>query len=236
MIKSIIIIVSTVYKAKESNMINNIARLEEELKNKIEEYYSGDSTHVRILSKNFDKIMINIYFDYAPTIKTKENSILIKNIVEYRLMRIFNLLYYSNDIAHYNFSYNYDYDHKESYLILSIKDNDENIGKIIKKLYDTIIIVLSKSLTISDNDIELFRKKRILLNKVSELGLISLARDNDYNDGEYYDSRLPDIALNNYKDDIHNVFIMNDRELTIEDFKNFCLLLDKEYDIILGVR
>ena len=215
---------------------NNIAHLEEEIKNKIEEYYSGDSTQVRILSKNFDKIMINIYFDYVPTIKTKENSILIKNIVEYRLMRIFNLLYYSNDIVHYNFSYNYDYDHKESYLILSIKDNDENIEKIIKKLYDTIIIVLSKSLTISDNDIELFRKKRILLNKVSELGLISLARDNDYNDGEYYDSDLPDLALNNYKDDIHNVFIMNDRELTIEDFKKFCLLLDKEYDIILGVK
>lgn len=217
-------------------MSNNIARLEEELKNKLEEYYGGESTQVRILSKNFDKIMINIYFDYVPTIKTKENSILIKNIVEYRLMRIFNLLYYSNDIVHYNFSYNYDYDHKESYLILSIKDNDENIEKIIKKLYDTIIIVLSKSLTISDNDIELFRKKRILLNKVSELGLISLARDNDYNDGEYYDSDLSDLALNNYEDDIHNVFIMNERELTIEDFKDFCLLLDKEYDIILGVK
>ncbi len=213
------------------NIDNHV--LEKQLQQQLQDYYHYDEKpQVLIMCKNFDKIMINIYFNNAPNIETVEHKTIIQNIISNRLKRIFNLLYYSNDIVNYDFSYHYS--EHDAYLILTIKENTEHIKKIVEKLFDTIIIVLPNNVTISDKDIELYHSKRSILDTVSEYGLIEIAHDNSIDDGEYYDSKLADYAIDNYNDDVHNVFIMNTKMLTIEDFKTFCLLLDKEYDIIVS--
>ena len=119
-------------------------------------------------------------------------------------------------------------------MTLTIKNNVESIEKISEKLFDTIMIVLPNNLILYDEDVKLYNNKRSILNAVSEFGLIDIAHDNDIDAGDYYDSKLADYAIENYNDDINNVFIMNTKMLTIDDFKNFCLLLDKEYNNIIS--
>lgn len=218
--------------------INNKRLIEKKLQQQLQEFYHyEEKPEVIILSKNLDKVIINVYLNHFPINKTKALRMTIRNIISNRMKRIFNLLYYNNDSTNYNFSYDYyiDYNNEnKSHLTLTIKNNVESIEKISEKLFDTIMIVLPYNLTLYDEDVKLYNNKRSIFNVVSEFGLIDIAHDNDIDAGDYYDSKLIDYAIENYNDDINNVFIMNTKMLTIDDFKNFCLLLDKEYNNIIS--
>ena len=188
---------------------------------------SVNNSMVRVFFDN--DVFDNVLFD-----RTEENKILIGKIVSNRIKRIFDLIYCSGNIASYQFSFHYD--DSNSFLTLIVEDNIENIEELIEKLFNSIIIVLSKNTVLCDEDIKIYKQKRSILNAASEFSLIRLAYDNGIDDGEYYNNKLPDIAIDNYENNIGYIFLSNDKILTIDDFKTFCLLLDREYDIILGDR
>jgi len=214
--------------------------IEEQLEEQLQEYYChSKKPQVIIVNRSVNNSLVRVFFDndvFDNILfdKTEENKILIGKIVSNRIKRIFDLIYCSGNIASYQFSFHYD--ESNSFLTLIVKDNIENIEELIEKLFNSIIIVLSKNTVLCDEDIELYNKKRSILNAASEFSLIRLAYDNGIDDGEYYNNKLPDIAIDNYENNIGYIFLSNDKTLTIDDFKNFCLLLDKEYDIILGDR
>ena len=214
--------------------------IEEQLEKQLQAYYCHDKgPQVIIMNKDINNSLVRVFFDndlFDNVLfdKTYENKVLIGKIVSNRLKRIFDLIYYSEEITNYLF--NFHYEESNSFLTFLIKDNIENIEKLIEKLFTTIIIVLSKNTVLCDEDIELYNQKRSIFYAANEFSLIKIAYDNGIDDGEYYDSNLPDLALNSYINDVNNVLFPIDKTLTIEDFKKFCLLLDKEYDIILGVR
>lgn len=218
--------------------INNKRLLEKKLQQQLQEFYHyEEKPEAIILSKNLDKVIINVFLNHFPINKTKAIKITIQNIISNRMKRIFNLLYYNNDSTNYNFSYDYyiDYNNEnKSHLTLTIKNNVESIEKISEKLFDTMMIVLPNNLTLYDEDVKLYEDKRSILNAVSEFGLIDIAHDNDIDAGDYYDSKLADYVIENYNDDINNVFITEYKTLTKKDFKKFCLLLDKEYNNIIS--
>ena len=214
--------------------------IEEQLEKQLQEYYChSKKPQVIIVNRDVNNSLVRVFFDndvFDNILfdKTEENKILIGKIVSNRLKRIFDLIYYSEEITNYLF--NFHYEESNSFLTFLIKDNIENIEELIEKLFNSIIIVLSKNTVLCDEDIELYNKKRSILNAASEFSLIRLAYDNSIDDGEYYNNKLPDIAIDNYENNIGYIFLSNDKTLTIDDFKNFCLLLDREYDIILGDR
>lgn len=214
--------------------------IEEQLEEQLQKYYCHDKKpQVIIVNRDVNNSLVRVFFDndvFDNILfdKTEENKILIGKIVSNRIKRIFDLIYCSGNITSYQFSFHYD--ESNSFLTLIVKDNIENIEELIEKLFNSIIIVLSKNTVLCDEDIELYNRKRSILNAASEFSLIKLTYDNGIDDGEYYDSNLPDLALKSYINNDGNVFLSNDKTLTIDDFKNFCLLLDREYDIILGDR
>lgn len=214
--------------------------IEEQLEKQLQEYYCHDKKpQVIIVNRSVNNSLVRVFFDndvFDNILfdKTEENKILIGKIVSNRIKRIFDLIFCSENIASYQFSFHYD--ESNSFLTLIVKDNIENIEELIEKLFNSIIIVLSKNTVLCDEDIELYNKKRSILNAASEFSLIKFAYDNGIDDGEYYNNKLPDIALTNCENNIGYIFLSNDKTLTIDDFKNFCLLLDREYDIILGDR
>lgn len=212
--------------------------IEEQLEKQLQEYYCHDKEpQVIIINKDYNDLLVRVFFDndlFNNVLfdKTKENKILIGKIVSNRIKRIFDLLYHSDDITNFQFSFHYD--ETNSFLTLIVKYNIENIENLIEKLFNTIIIVLSKETVLCDEDIELYNHKRSIFNAFNEFSLIKLAYDIGIDDGEYYDSGLSDIALIDHQNNIDSVFLFNDKTLTIDDFKIFCLLLDREYNIILG--
>ena len=222
--------------------------VEEQLEKQLQDYYCHDKdTQVIIIDKDNSNSLVSVFFDndlFDNVLfnKTEENKVFVEHIVSNRIKRVFDLMYDSDDILNCQFSFrcndfSFRYNNNSnSYLTLLVKDDIENIENIVEKLFNTIIIVLSKDTILCDEDIEIYIHKRSILDAVSEFNLLKLAYDNGINDGEYYNSDLPDLALNSYINDVNNVLFPIDKTLTIEDFKKFCLLLDKEYDIILGVR
>ena len=212
--------------------------IKEQLEKQLQAYYCHDKApQVTIIDNDNNNSLVRVFFDNALFDnvlfdKTYENKVLIGKIVSNRLKRIFDLIYYSEEITNYMF--NFHYEESNSFLTFLIKDNIENIEKLIEKLFTTIIIVLSKNTVLCDEDIELYNQKRSILDVVSEFSLIKFAYDNGIDDGEYYNSDLADLALNNYENNIDNVFLPRNKTLTIDDFKTLCLLLDREYNIILG--
>lgn len=214
--------------------------IEKQLEKQLQEYYCHDKEpQAIIINKDYNNLLVRVFFDndLFNTVsfdKTKENKILIGKIVSNRIKRIFDLIYYSENITSFQFSFHYD--ESNSFLTLVVKDNIENIENLIEKLFNAIIIVLSKNTILCDEDIELYNQKRSILDAFNEFSLIKLAYDIGIDDGEYYDSDLSDLVLIDYQNNIDSVFLFNDKTLTIEDFKTFCLLLDKEYNIIIGGR
>ena len=214
--------------------------IEEQLEEQLQKYYChSKKPQVIIVNRDVNNSLVRVFFDndvFDNILfdKTEENKILIGKIVSNRIKRIFDLIYCSGNITSYQFSFHYD--ESNSFLTLIVKDNIENIEKLIEKLFNSIIIVLSKNTIVCDEDIKIYKQKRSILNAASEFSLIKLAYDNGIDDGEYYDSKLSDIAIDNYENNIGYIFLSNDKTLTIDDFKTFCLLLDKEYNIILGDR
>lgn len=212
--------------------------IEEQLEEQLQEYYChSKKPQVIIVNRSVNNSLVRVFFDndvFDNILfdKTEENKILIGKIVSNRIKRIFDLIYCSGNIASYQFSFHYD--ESNSFLTLIVKDNIENIEELIEKLFNSIIIVLSKNTVLCDEDIELYNKKRSILNAASEFSLIRLAYDNGIDDGEYYNNKLPDIAIDNYENNIGYIFLSNDKTLTIDDFKTLCSLLDREYNIILG--
>ena len=219
------------------SIINNRV-IEEQLQKQLQEYYCHDKEpQVIIMNKDINNSLVRVFFDndlFDNVLfdKTDENEILIGKIVSNRLKRIFDLIYYSEEITNYLF--NFHYEESNSFLTFLIKDHIENIEKLIEKVFTTIIIVLSRNTVLCDEDIELYNQKRSIFYAANEFSLIKIAYDNGIDDGEYYDSELSDIALTNYENNIDNVFLPSDKTLTIDDFKTLCLLLDREYNIILG--
>lgn len=214
--------------------------IEEQLEKQLQEYYCHDKEpQAIIINKDYNNLLVRVFFDndvFDNVLfdRTEENKILIGKIVSNRIKRIFDLIYCSRNIASYQFSFHYD--DSNSFLTLIVEDNIENIEEFIEKLFNSIIIVLSKNTVLCDEDIKIYNKKRSILNAASEFSLIKLAYDIGIDDGEYYNNKLPDIAIDNYENNIGYIFLSNDKILTIDDFKTFCLLLDREYDIILGDR
>ena len=82
--------------------INNKRLLEKKLQQQLQEFYHyEEKPEVIILSKNLDKVIINVFLNHFPINKTKALSMTIRNIISNRLKRIFNLLYYNNDSTNY---------------------------------------------------------------------------------------------------------------------------------------
>lgn len=211
--------------------------VEEQLQKQLQAYYGYDEKpYAIIIKKDADNLLIRVYFNNLTIDKTEEDKVLIEKIVSNRIKRVFDLMYYSDDILNCQFNFHYNYSYSNSFLTVLVKDDIENIENIVEKLFNTIIIALSKDTILCDEDIEIYNHKRSILDAVSEFSLLKLAYDNGIEDGEYYDSNLPDLALNSYINNVNNVFLSNERKLTIEDFKKICLLLDKEYNIMLGAR
>lgn len=224
----------------EKQLQKRVQVIEKQLEKQLQAYYSDiEEPKVTTMWNDADNLFIRIYFKSLfinETEEIEEDTVLIGKIVSNRIKRVFDLIYYSDNILNCQFHFNFNFKYYGSFLTLLVKDDIENIENIVEKMCNTIIIVLSKDTVIHDEDVKLYNRKRSILNAASEFSLIKLAYDNGIDDGEYYDSNLPDLALKSYINNDGNIFLSNDKTLTIDDFKNFCLLLDREYDIILGDR
>ena len=220
----------------EKQLQKRVQVIEKQLEKQLQAYYSDiEEPKVTTMWNDADSLFIRVYFKtlFINEInETEEDTVLIGKIVSNRIKRVFDLMYYSDNILNCQFHFNFK--HYGSFLTLLVKDDIENIEKIVEKLFNTIIIVLSKDTVIHDEDVKLYNHKRSILDTDIEFSLLKIAYDNGIDDGEYYDSNLPDLALKSYINNDGNVFLSNDKTLTIDDFKKFCLLLDKEYNIILG--
>lgn len=159
----------------------------------------------------------------------------IDRIISLRLNRKFNTLVDSHihgiDIQYHNFPTPTIIVEKELY-----HDEELDVEEVLEFFVKTLETIFVKGhINITKEDVELYDIKREHLNITSEKSLIQLAHDDSIKPGEFAHSTLAEHALEIYHGDlIENLFIMNKKELTLEDFHIVAEILDKEYSIVNG--